>query len=91
MSKTRVEFHAGNLDEALKSPELAAFLKSKAEVVAASARASAPVDTGEYRDSITVEVIEHPTRVVAQVHAKAPHSWVVEADTGNLAKALGSI
>lgn len=89
MSKTRVEFHAGNLGEALNSPELAAFLKSKAEVVATSARASAPVDTGEYRDSITVEVA-HTDRVVGRVHAKAPHSWVVEANTGNLQRALGS-
>ncbi len=86
----RVEFHAGNLAEALKSPELAAMLKERAEAVASAARSSARVDTGEYRDSITVEVVEHPSRVVAQVHAKAAHSWVVEANTGNLARALGS-
>lgn len=85
----RVEFHAGNLGEALNSPELAAMLKERAEAVAAAARSSAPVRTGAYRDSITAE-IAHTDRVVGRVYARASHSWAVEANTGNLARALGS-
>lgn len=87
---TRVEFHAGSLDEVLKSPALAAMLKKKAEAVAATARATAPVESGAYRDSIVVEVDQHPTRVVVHVAAKARHAHLVEANTGNLARALGS-
>lgn len=90
MAKTKVQFHAGSLDEALRSPKLAAMLQEKAEAVAATARATAPVESGEYRDSIVVQVEQHPTRVVAHVAAKAPHAHLVEADTGNLARALGS-
>lgn len=86
----RVEFHAGNLEQALKSPALAAMLKQKAEAVAATARATAPVDSGTYRDSIVVEMDEHPTRVVAHVAAKSRHAHLVEANTGNLQRALGS-
>ena len=38
-----------------KQPGVAAVVKSEAENVAAKARSTAPVDTGEYRDSIGVE------------------------------------
>lgn len=74
----------------LKSPELAAHLKSRAEAVASAARDSAPVDTGDYQNSIGVEVVEHPTRVVARVKATDPKSLLIESRTGNLARALNA-
>lgn len=55
--------------------------------VLAKAEASAPVDTGAYRDSLH---IEHVTtdRAVVRVVAGTDHAWIVEARTGNLARAL---
>lgn len=48
---------------------------------------TAPVDTGAYRDGITVwsDVTD---RAVTRVGSTAPHARLVEANTGNLARAL---
>lgn len=72
----------------LKSPEVAADMAARADRVAAAARSGGPVDEGEYVDGIESFVEQHPTRVVGHVVATAPHSLRVEANTGNLARAL---
>ncbi|WP_169515674.1 HK97 gp10 family phage protein [Glaciibacter superstes] len=64
------------------------IVKAKAEQVAAAARASAPVDTGDYRDSIHVEVVHTPFRVVAKVVADSDHAMLVESKHGTLSRAL---
>jgi len=79
--------HAG-IASLLKSPEVAAELHRRAERAANAARASAPVDTGAYLASIEVVDEVHKDRVVSRVYAKAPHSHLVEANTGNLARSL---
>jgi hypothetical protein len=61
------------------------------EAVADIARASAPVDTGEYRDRITVSVVRRSRRNVVLVTAEDPKSMFVESETGNLARALGAV
>jgi Bacteriophage HK97-gp10, putative tail-component len=71
-----------------KSPEVRAIVQAKAEQVAAAARASAPVDTGDYRDSIHVEMVTTPFRVVGKVVASSDHAMLVESQTGNLKRAL---
>lgn len=73
-----------------KSPAVVAIVRAKAEQIAAAARASAPVDTGEYRDSIHVEMESTPYRVVGKVVASSGHAMAVEARTGNLQRALRS-
>lgn len=60
-----------------------------AERIADAARASAPVATGRYRDSIHVEA-SSTDRSVVRVVADAPHAMLVESRTGNLSRALGS-
>lgn len=66
-----------------------ADLTTRMERVASTARGTAPVDTGDYRDSI--EVVQDTTdRVVVRVVGRAPHSHLVESRTGNLARALDS-
>lgn len=72
----------------LKSDRVVDILMARAERVLATAKANAPVKTGTYRDSIHIEVVEHPTRMVVQVVADAPHAHLVEANTGNLARSL---
>jgi hypothetical protein len=59
-----------------------------AEAVAAAARGGAPVESGDYQRSIHVEVVDHPSRVVAHVVADVPYAMVVEAATGNMARSL---
>lgn len=71
-----------------KSARVRAIVVDAAEEVAAGARAAAPVDTGAYRDSIHVEVEETPHRVLARVVASDEKSMIIEARTGNLARAL---
>lgn len=63
------------------------MLDSKAAGVAARAQSGAPVDSGAYRDSIHIET-DHTDRMVKRVVADVSYSLVVEAKTGNLARAL---
>lgn len=88
MAKVKFVPNAAGFRELLSSSELSAYLQSKGEAVASAARISAPVESGDYRDSIHVEMVQHPTRIVAQVHASDWKSHIIEADTGNLARAL---
>lgn len=88
---TNVRFklnHAG-MAQLLKSGGIAADMHRRAESSASAARASAPVDEGDYRDSIHVEDVI-TDRAVSRVVADAPHAAAVEADTGNLARSLGA-
>jgi hypothetical protein len=71
------------------SAPIRALVVGKAQEIAARARSSAPVDTGAYRDSIHVEVIETPYRTVARVVADSDDALLVESRTGNLARAAG--
>lgn len=84
----RVKLNHAGIREVLKSPEVAAELQDRAERVAAAARASAPRQSGEYANSIEVVMDQHADRAAAHVVAKAPHALLVEANTGNLARAL---
>ena len=59
-----------------------------AEKVAATARSTAPVDTGDYAGSIRAVIEDHHTRVTAQVIASDPKSMLIESMTGNLARSL---
>lgn len=89
MATARVEVNRRGIDQVLHSAEVRALLRQLAEPVAARARSSAPVNTGDYRNSIAVE--EAVTdRAVVRVVARVPYALIVEARTGNLARALGS-
>lgn len=77
------------IGEMLNDDALRRKLRPIAERVAAQARATAPVDSGQYRDSIHVES-DTTDRVVERVVADAPHAMVVESRTGNLARALSA-
>lgn len=64
-----------------------AMLRAKAERVLSSAVGSAPVDTGAYRAGLHIEET-HTDRLVVRVAGSTDHDWIVEARTGNLARAL---
>lgn len=77
-------------EEMYHDPGIVTLVRSAAEQVAAAARASAPVLTGEYRNSIRVR-IKYQQRVVGVVEATSGHAMAVESRTGNLARALRSV
>lgn len=87
-AKIHIDFNEGFFDEVLNSAGVRAAVDLAAERVASAAKATAPVRTGTYRDSIHVEHEQAAHRQVALVVADAPYSIYVEANTGNLARAL---
>ena len=74
----------------MKEGWVAANMAERAENVAAAAKASAPVATGAYQESITVTVHTHPERAAAHVGSDVPYAMIVEANTGNLLRDLDS-
>lgn len=85
----KVTINRKGIRELLNDPGVRAELHRLAEPRAARAKATAPVDTGAYRDSIVVED-DTTDRAVVRIVANDPKSHVIEARTGNLAKALGA-
>jgi len=70
------------------SKEVGNVCKGIADRVAATAKASAPRETGDYAAGIHAIIEDHPSRITAQVVASDPKSLLVESFTGNLARAL---
>jgi len=88
MPKVKIELDHREMRDLLTGAEVLAPLMEIADKAAGKARATAPVDTGAYRDRIEVEVDE-TDRTVVRVVAHDPKSSLVEARTGNLKRALG--
>lgn len=88
MAKVKVELDRKGIGAVLKSDEVRAPLKAIAEKSATRARASAPVDSGEYKGSIVVES-DTTDRAVERVVARDDKAMLVEARTSNLKRALG--
>lgn len=83
----RYDLDRAGLGRLLRSPGMQAEMRRRAELVAARARALAPVETGEYRASIRVESGIRPAdgpraaRAVGRVIAGVPHALLVEFGT----------
>ncbi len=82
-----MQFNDNFFDDLARSPGVEELCVEAAEKVAAKARASAPIDSGEYRDSISVSV-KYQKRVVALVTAEDDKAMIIESKTGNLARSL---
>lgn len=89
MSRPRVVLNRGGMRELLNDPGVRAELARRMDAVAQAATASAPVESGVYRDSIRRQSVT-TDRAVERVVADAPHALLVEARTGTLARALNS-
>lgn len=83
-----VEINDEFFEQVLRSKQVRALTRRKAEQVAKAARASAPVRHGHYRNSIHVETKRARFRDVEHVVASVPYAMGVEYRTGNLARAL---
>lgn len=87
-AKVTVEFNERFFDAALNSAEVRAYVGIVAQRAVSEAKATAPVGTGAYRDSIHIEHEQAQHRQVDKVVADVPYAIYVEARTGNLARAL---
>ncbi|WP_367147221.1 HK97 gp10 family phage protein [Microbacterium proteolyticum] len=85
------EFYDSALDEFASSRDVRNLVVSAADGVRDAARSGAPVLTGEYRDSIHVEVDQDRAGVVATVVADVEYAMVVESREGVLARALNKV
>jgi len=87
MPRPKVKLHSGSVRALLNSSGVADHLLERANRALAAAQASAPVETGAYRASLRAE-IAHTDRAVGRVVADVPYAVAVEANTGNLSRAL---
>lgn len=65
------------------------MLEAAAQGALSAAVSSAPVASGDYQASLHIET-DHTDRMVKRVVSDVDYAMVVEANTGNLARALDS-
>ena len=87
MADIKVKLNSRGMGALLKSSDVRAGLTDRAERVLSAAKASAPVASGAYRDSLHIVQVT-TDRAVVRVASNAPHAFVVEANTGCLARSL---
>lgn len=89
MPRSRIEIVLAGVRELKRDPGVAAFVAERAARVLAAAKASAPVESGAYRDSLHVVMDVHPVSgAVAHIGSDLDYAAGVEAGTGNLSRAL---
>lgn len=86
-SGIKVKLNSRGMGALLNSSDVRSALTDRAERVLSAAKASAPVASGEYRDSLHIVQVT-TDRAVVRVASSAPHAFVVEANTGCLARSL---
>jgi hypothetical protein len=86
--QTEVNFNSAFFDDIMKSAGVEKLTTEIAETGLAIAQANAPVDTRAYRDKLHIEVKDTRWRKVIRVVGTDPKTLLIEAKTGNLARAL---
>lgn len=86
--QTSIKFNDAFFDQILNSAGVRALTRGAAEKALGVAKANAPVDTGAYRDGLGIEEVKREHRTTVMVVGHDPKTLLVEAQTGNLAKAL---
>ena len=87
MARVDVRLNSRGVKRLLNDKGVRRFLREKARLVEQAAKDSAPVETGAYRDSITI-VDATTDRAVVRVVAEDDKAMLVESRTGNLARAV---
>lgn len=85
---TEVTFNTVYFDEILQSAEIDDLSKAAAERALVVAKAQAPVDTHAYQRRLAVERRLSRYRAAWRVVGRDKKTMLVEAKTGNLARAL---
>lgn len=81
--------NVGSLDPILVSEAMREAVVEFATVIQTRAKGLAPVASGAYRESITVEADRHPTRWVAHVGPDVEYGAVVESRAHTMRRSLG--
>jgi hypothetical protein len=89
--QTTVTFATEYFDEIMKSAKVDALSKDLAHEALAVAQHTAPVKDGDYKRGLAVEVRPARYRRVYRVVGRDPKTLLVEAKTGNLARALKAV
>jgi hypothetical protein len=84
---TTIRLNSRGMRELLNSAHVGDMLEERMQKALSVAKSNAPVNTGAYRDALHVERA-HTDRVVARLIGGTDHDMWVEAETGNLARAL---
>ena len=87
MGRATVVLDRKGVEKLLRSDKVRGEIEERAKKVLARALADAPVVTGNYRASLHIET-DITDRVRVRVVADAPHSHLVEAQSGVLSRAL---
>lgn len=87
----RIEWNKEYWKNVLKQPGMDNLVKSAAQQALDVAQASAPVDTSDYHDSIHLNRREGESRYTWEVKASDWKALIIEAKTGNLARAIKKV
>ena len=85
---TQVQFNPRYFENVLRDPKVEALTDSIASRALNAAKASAPVDEGDYKDGLHLEVFESRYRRTKRVVGGDPKTLLIESKTGNLARSL---
>lgn len=88
MKNVRVKINSSGARALLNSSGVAADLRARGQRVLSAAQSLAPVESGAYRDGLSVQVGPAGGRVAARVGSSADHAPIVEANLGVLVRAL---
>ena len=91
MPRVTVKFNQKYFDQIGKSAGVVGLTKKGAEKVLAEAKATAPVDSGDYKEGLHLERDDSRYRAVFLVMGDDWKTLLVEAWTGNLARALKKV
>jgi type V secretory pathway adhesin AidA len=87
MASVRVKLNHRGMRDLLNSSAARAALEGPAQSVLVRAKATAPVDTGAYRDSLHIAE-DRTDRVVLRIGSNLDYATTIQANTGHLARAL---
>lgn len=85
---TEVRFKDEYFDNIMESAQIESLGKETAGRALGIAKSTAPVDTAEYRDRLGLERRQSRFRGVWRVVGRDKKTMLIEAKTGNLARAL---
>ncbi|MGW9345591.1 HK97 gp10 family phage protein [Streptomyces albidoflavus] len=85
---TDVVFNPQFFETVLRQPGVEQIVDAAGGRALAAAQASAPVDSGDYRDGLHIEHHESRYRRATRVVGSDPKTLLIEAKTGNLARAV---
>lgn len=87
---TEVNFKSEYFDNIMESAQIDSLSKAAAERALGTAKTTAPVDSGDYRNRLGLERRQSRFRGVWRVVGRDKKTLLIEAKTGNLARALKS-